>query len=77
MENENKKVGGYAAVNGLELYYEVHGTGEPLILLHGGFGMGSMFAGILSQLSQTQQVITVDLQELAVPPISIARCGMS
>lgn len=62
MENENKRVGGYAAVNGLELYYEVHGTGEPLILLHGGFGMGSMFAGILSQLSQTQQVITVDLQ---------------
>ena len=28
----------YAAVNGLELYYEVHGDGEPLILLHGGVG---------------------------------------
>ena len=28
--------GGYAAVNGLDMYYEVHGTGRPLILLHGG-----------------------------------------
>ena len=30
---------GYAPVNGLRLYYEIHGTGEPLILLHGGFAV--------------------------------------
>ena len=30
--------GGYAPVNGLNLYYEVHGAGAPLVLLHGGFG---------------------------------------
>jgi len=62
MENQVKVAGSYAAVNGLELYYEIHGVGEPLILLHGGFGLGSMFSPILPQLSQSQQVITVDLQ---------------
>ena len=33
--NEQGRQGGYASVNGLNLYYEVHGTGEALILLHG------------------------------------------
>jgi len=32
----NENAGNHAAVNGLDLYYEVHGDGEPLILLHGG-----------------------------------------
>lgn len=52
----------YAPVNGLKLYYEIHGTGEPLILLHGGLGASGMFAGILPQLSASRQVIAVDLQ---------------
>jgi hypothetical protein len=30
---------GHAPVNGLEMYYEIHGSGKPLILLHGGFGL--------------------------------------
>ena len=34
----------YADVNGLSLYFEEHGSGEPLVLLHGGLGGGSMFA---------------------------------
>lgn len=29
---------GYAPVNGLRMYYEIHGSGEPLVLLHGAFG---------------------------------------
>jgi len=29
---------GYAPINGLNMYYEIHGTGEPLVLLHGGLG---------------------------------------
>ena len=53
---------GYAPVNGLNLYYEIHGTGEPLILLHGGLGATEMFGGILPLLSNTRRVIAVDLQ---------------
>lgn len=53
---------GYAPVNGLQLYYEIHGQGDPLVLLHGGFGQGSMFAALLPALSAGRQVITVDLQ---------------
>ena len=40
--------GDYAHVSGLEMYYEIHGTGEPLILLHGGVGAIGMFGGVLS-----------------------------
>jgi len=53
---------GYAPVNGLKLYYEIHGTGEPLILLHGGVGATEMFNPILPLLSNTRRVIAVDLQ---------------
>ena len=35
--------GAYADVNGIRLYYETHGTGRPLILLHGGLMHGGMF----------------------------------
>jgi len=53
---------GYAPINGLHLYYEIHGSGEPLLLLHGGLGAGQMFSTILPELSKTHRVITVDLQ---------------
>ena len=53
---------GYAPVNGLKLYYEIYGSGQPLILLHGGLGTGAMFAPIMQALSAGRQVITVDLQ---------------
>jgi len=52
----------YADVNGLSLYYEQHGSGEPLILLHGGLGSGDMYAPILPLLAEGRQVIAVDLQ---------------
>ncbi len=54
--------GGYAPVNGLNLYYEIHGNGEPLLLLHGGFGLTSMFGEALPQLAVGRRVIAVDLQ---------------
>src|SRR6266542_201053 len=54
--------GDYAEVNGINLYYESHGTGRPLILLHGGLGSGEMFGPILPTLSERHRVITVDLQ---------------
>ncbi len=52
----------YADVNGISLYYEEHGSGQPLILLHGGYGTGEMFAAILPLLASGHRVITVDLQ---------------
>jgi pimeloyl-ACP methyl ester carboxylesterase len=54
--------GKYADVNGIKLYYEIHGTGHPLILLHGGLGAISMFGPNLPALAQGRQVIAVDLQ---------------
>ena len=54
--------GQYAQVNGIDLYYETHGAGRPLILLHGGLGSGEMFGPILPALAEHHQVITVDLQ---------------
>src|SRR5438045_7265177 len=53
---------GYAAVNGLNYYYAVYGTGEPLLLLHGGLGQIEMFGPNLTRLAQSRQVIGVDLQ---------------
>ena len=52
----------YADVNGISLYYEEHASGRPLILLHGGYGTGEMFAPILPLLAGGRRVITVDLQ---------------
>jgi len=52
----------YADVNGVSLYYEEHGSGQPLILLHGGLGSGGMYAPILPLLAKGRRVITVDLQ---------------
>jgi pimeloyl-ACP methyl ester carboxylesterase len=54
--------GRYADVNGVHLYYETHGGGRPMILLHGGLGAGSMFAPILPALTGDHRVILPDLQ---------------
>ena len=54
--------GHYAEVNGLNLYFETHGAGRPLILLHGGLGSGEMFGLILPALAERHQVIAPDLQ---------------
>jgi pimeloyl-ACP methyl ester carboxylesterase len=59
---EQKGVGQYAEVNGINLYFETHGTGRPLILLHGGLGSSEMFGPTLTELAQQHQVIAVDLQ---------------
>jgi len=57
-----KGTGAYAEVNGIDLYHETHGAGRPMILLHGGLGSGEMFGPILPTLSESHQVIAVDLQ---------------
>jgi pimeloyl-ACP methyl ester carboxylesterase len=53
---------GYAPVNGLEMYYEIHGEGEPLLLLHGAYGTIDMWGPILDKLAERHQVIAVELQ---------------
>ena len=59
---EQKGTGQYAEVNGINLYFETHGTGRPLILLHGGLGSGEMFGPTLPKLAERHQVILPDLQ---------------
>ena len=55
---------GYAPVNGLQMYYEIHGSGGlPLLLLHGGlFDIDLQFGEVLPALAKTRQVIAVDFQ---------------
>lgn len=53
----------YASVNGLELYYESHGSGRPLVLLHGGLMTIDLnFGPLLEPLAAGRQVIAVELQ---------------
>jgi pimeloyl-ACP methyl ester carboxylesterase len=59
---KHKPEGRYADVNGVHLYYEIHGTGRPLVLLHGGLGAIEMFGPNLPALAKGRQVIAVDLQ---------------
>ena len=54
---------GYAPVNGLQMYYEIQGSGGvPLVILHGAFGTVDMFGPLVPALAETRQVITVELQ---------------
>ena len=53
---------GYAPVNGLQMYYEIHGSGEPLLLLHGAFGAIDLWGPILTTLAEHHQVIAVEFQ---------------
>lgn len=53
----------YAPVNGLSMYYETHGAGDPLVLLHGALSAtGTSFGAVLPQLAQTRRVIAVEQQ---------------
>jgi pimeloyl-ACP methyl ester carboxylesterase len=52
---------GYIAANGINYYYEIHGQGDPLLLLHGGLGTIDMFGPLRPKLAEGRQVIAVDL----------------
>ncbi|MCC2628226.1 MAG: alpha/beta hydrolase fold protein, partial [Thermomicrobiales bacterium] len=61
-KTEKSPQSGYAPVNGLQMYYEIHGAGEPLVLLHGAFGAIDQWGPILTTLAESHQVIAVELQ---------------
>src|SRR6187402_3055639 len=54
---------GYASVNGLNMYYEIHGKGTPLVLIHGGGStIHTTFGRVIPIFAQTHQVIAVEMQ---------------
>jgi len=54
---------GTAPINGLEMYYEIHGEGEPLVLLHGAYmSIPSNWDALLPVLAEEHKVIAVELQ---------------
>jgi pimeloyl-ACP methyl ester carboxylesterase len=54
---------GHAPVNGLNMYYEVHGSGDPVVLLHGSFmTITNNWTGWIGELSKTRTVIAVEMQ---------------
>src|SRR5262249_17191089 len=55
-------MGSYASVNGLNMYYEIHGTGRPLVLLHGAYMTIDGLGRILASVAETRQVIAVEQQ---------------
>ena len=59
MQNSNS---GFAPVNGLNLYYEIHGEGQPLIMLHGGVAASEAFGQNLTDLAKARKVIALHLQ---------------
>jgi hypothetical protein len=54
--------GTYAEVNGLAMYYEIHGTGRPLDLLHGAYMTIATMGEVVLELAKIRQVIAVELQ---------------
>ena len=60
---QQKPTTGYAPVNGLKMYYEVHGSGDPVVLLHGAFmTITNNWPGWIGELSKSRKVIAVELQ---------------
>lgn len=60
---QQKPTTGYAPVNGLRMYYEVHGRGDPVVLVHGAFmSIPTNWTGWIGELSKKRMVIAVELQ---------------
>ena len=71
VSGQQKPIMGYAPVNGLQVYYEIHGSGEPVVLLHGAFmtitnnwtaPWGNGAANWIAELSKTRKVIAIEMQ---------------
>lgn len=63
VSGQQKPLTGYAPVNGLKMYYEIHGSGEPVVLLHGAFmAISGDWSDWINELSKTRKVIAVEMQ---------------
>jgi pimeloyl-ACP methyl ester carboxylesterase len=63
VSGQQKPTSGYAPVNGLKMYYEIHGSGEPAVLLHGAFmAIAGDWNDWVGELSKTRKVIAVEMQ---------------
>lgn len=61
--SQGQATGKYASVNGIKMYYEIHGSGSPLVLLHGGGStMHTTYGAIMPTLAKSHRVIAIDLQ---------------
>ena len=60
---QQKPTTGYAPVNGLKMYYEIHGSGEPVVMLHGAFmAIADDWSVWINELAKTRKVIAIDMQ---------------
>jgi pimeloyl-ACP methyl ester carboxylesterase len=63
LSGQQKPVTGYAPVNGLKMYYEIQGSGEPVVLLHGAFmAITDDWRVWIGELAKTRKVIAVEMQ---------------
>ena len=63
VSGQQKPTTGYAPVNGLKMYYEIHGSGEPVVLLHGAFmAITGDWSDWINELAKTRKVIAVEMQ---------------
>jgi hypothetical protein len=63
LSGQQKPATGYAPVNGLKMYYEIHGSGEPVVLLHGAFmAITDDWRVWINELAKTRKVIAVEMQ---------------
>jgi hypothetical protein len=64
---------GYAPVNGLEMYYEVHGTGQPLVVLHGAYMTIGTMGEVVPGLAEARRSSPSSCRDTGAPPTSTAR----
>src|SRR5215510_560547 len=63
MQSQTDIMGNYANVNGIKMYYEIHGQGKPLVLIHGGGStIQTTFGNLIPLLAKRRQIIAMDLQ---------------
>nr|WP_276901291.1 alpha/beta hydrolase [Pedobacter kyonggii] len=62
-QQSTRKTSGYAPINGLKLYYEIYGNGEPIVLLHGSYMAIDMnYDQLIPLLAKTRKVIAIEMQ---------------